>query len=107
VKRLSSLVVIASLLFCTAGCGDLLLRGAVDTRSSISGTVLSVQLASAFNSTGQIVQITTVTFIQANNSFVLNFCNDQTSSFPLNQTVKVNFNPGEPCETMIAVVFIG
>jgi hypothetical protein len=34
------------------------------------------------------------------------FCGDQTTLFPLNQTVRVNFNPGQPCATVIVVVIV-
>jgi len=36
----------------------------------------------------------------------IGFCDDQTSLFPLDQTVRVNFNPGQPCATVIVVVII-
>jgi hypothetical protein len=34
------------------------------------------------------------------------FYGDQTTLFPLNQTVRVNFNPGQPCATVIVVVIV-
>jgi hypothetical protein len=36
----------------------------------------------------------------------LGFCGDQTALFPLDQMVSVNFNPGQPCATVIVVIIV-
>jgi len=47
-----------------------------------------------------------VTFLQNGTSSTIGFCGDQTSLFPLDQTVRANFNPGSSCATIITVVII-
>jgi hypothetical protein len=53
------------------------------------------------------VQVTFVTFSQNGFSSSMSFCGDQTGRFPLNQTVQVNFNPGQPCATILVVAIVG
>ena len=52
------------------------------------------------------MQVTFVTFLQNGTSSMIGFCGDQTTLFPLNQTVRANFNPGPSCATIITVVII-
>jgi hypothetical protein len=49
------------------------------------------------------VQVTFVTFLQNGTSSTIGFCGDQTTLFPLNQTVRANFNPGLPSELLISM----
>jgi len=105
VKRLLSLVLIAWLLLVSTSCGNVFFRGAIQTGSTITGSVSIVQLSSVVNGTGT-VQVTFVTFLQNGPSSTLGFCGDQTGLFPLSQTVRANFNPGQPCATIITVVII-
>jgi hypothetical protein len=71
-----------------------------------------VQIGSILNGTGGTVQVTFVTFL-ANGPFsTIGLCaepfsGDQAGLFPMNQTVLVNFNPGQPCATVITVVIVG
>jgi hypothetical protein len=104
VKRLLLPVLAASLLLSAAGCGNFFVRGAVTTSSTIQGSVSTVLLSDMLNGTGGTVQVTFVTFLQEGTSSMLIFCNDQISLFPLDQTVLVNFNPGQPCATIVLVV---
>ena len=99
-QRLLLAVLIAlSLLYATA-CGDVFIRATFGT-STFQGTVSSVQVS--VNGT---VQVTSVSFEQSGAPFVLGFCGDQTSLFPVNQTVIVTFNPGLTCATVVTVVII-
>jgi hypothetical protein len=52
------------------------------------------------------VQVTFVTLLQNGTSSTIGFCGDQSVLFPLDQTVRVNFNPGQPCATVIVVVVV-
>jgi hypothetical protein len=36
----------------------------------------------------------------------MTFCGNQTSLFPLNQTVRAQFNPGSSCASIITVVIV-
>jgi hypothetical protein len=47
-----------------------------------------------------------VTFLQNGFSSTVGFCDDQRSLFPLDQTVRVNFNPSQPCATILVVVIV-
>lgn len=72
----------------------------------MTGSVNFVQLGNVVNGSGGTVQVTFVTFAQNGLSSTIGFCDDQTSLFPLDQTLRVNFNPGRPCATIIVVVII-
>jgi len=105
VTRLLSLVLILSLLLLSSGCGTFFVRGAVRTES-IQGSISFVQLGSLVDGTGATVQVTFVTFIATAAPFTIGFCDDQIDLFPLDQTVLVDFNPGQPCATVIVVSIV-
>jgi hypothetical protein len=92
------------LLFSTE-CGNVFLRGAIETGSTIQGSVSIVQLGNTLNGR-ETVQVTFVTLLQNSISSTIGFCGDQNTLFPLNQTVRVNFNPGQTCATVIVVVIV-
>jgi hypothetical protein len=105
VKRLLSPLLLLSLLLFSTGCGNVFVRGAIETGSTIQGSVSIVQLGNTLNGM-ETVQVTFVTLLQNSISSTIGFCGDQTTLFPLNQTVRVNFNPGQPCATVIVVVIV-
>ena len=100
--RLLSIVLIALSLLGSAACGDIFVRGTFASASTFEGTVSVVQLSDA---TGN-VQVTFVTFLENGAPLTIGFCGDQTGVFPLNQTVRVDFNPGQLCATVIVVVIV-
>ena len=104
--KLLSAVLTGTLLVLSTGCGNVFIRGAINTGSSTTGSVSFVQLAHVLNGTGGTVQVTFVTFLQNGFSSTIGFCDDQRSLFPVDQTVRVNFNPGQPCATILVVVII-
>lgn len=105
-KRLLSPVLVVSLLLFSTGCGNVLVHGVIQTGSTVQGTVSIVQLGDTLNGTGGTVQVTLVTFLQGGTPLTIGFCGDQTSLFPLSQIVSVDFNPGQPCATVIIVVIV-
>jgi hypothetical protein len=105
VKRLLWPLPVLSLLLFSTGCGNVFVRGAIETGSTIQGSVSIVQLGNTLNGR-ETVQVTFVTLLQNSISSTIGFCGDQTTLFPLNQTVRVNFNPGQPCATVIVVVIV-
>jgi hypothetical protein len=105
VKRLLSPLLVLSLFLLSSGCGDVFVRGAIETGSTIQGSVTIVQLGSAVNGI-ETVQVTFVTLLQNGTSSTIGFCGDQSARFPVNQIVRVNFNPGLPCATVIVVVIV-
>ena len=105
-KHLLSPVLVVSLLLFSTDCGNVFVRGAIGTGSTVQGSVSIVQLGNVLNGTGGTVQVTFVTFLQNGTSFSLAFCGDQTNLFPLDQTVSVDFNPGQPCAAVIVVAIV-
>jgi hypothetical protein len=102
VKRLLSASLVVSLLLLCPGCGNVFVGGAINF-STISGFVSIVQLTTVIDG-GNSVLVTFVTFLQQGTSTTMGFCGDQTSQFPLNQMVTTNFNPGQPCATLVLVI---
>jgi hypothetical protein len=105
VKRLLSPFLLLSLFLLSAGCGNVFVRGAIEAGSTIQGSVNVVQLGNTLNGM-ETVQVTFVTLLQNGTSSTIGFCGDQSVLFPLDQTVRVNFNPGQPCATVIVVVVV-
>ena len=50
------------------------------------------------------VQVTFVTFLQFGVSSTVAFCGDQRSQFPMQQTVRADFNPGQTCASIVTIV---
>ena len=99
------LVLTAALLL--PGCGQVFVGFVSNPQlpsSSISGIVIVVRLGSPNDSNGQPVTLTTVTFSNAGLSSDMNFCGDQRGQFPLNQSVRAQFNPGAVCSNLVSVV---
>jgi len=103
VTRLLSALLIPSLILSSASCGGFFVHS---TSRSFQGSVNTVQLGTVVDETGEIVQVTFVSFLQNGELFTVDFCDDQTVLFPLDQTVLVDFNPGQFCATVIVVVVI-
>jgi hypothetical protein len=92
-----------ALVLLNVGCGAVFVGGAIQTGSTVQGSVTSVTVSSVTNGTGGTTQVTFVTF-QSASSTTIGFCNDQTAQFPLNQTVTVNFNAGQFCAVVVGVI---
>jgi len=106
VKRFLSAVLIGSLLVVSTSCGNVFIRGAINTGSTMTGPVTFVQVGNVLNETGGTVQVTCVTFLQNGSSSPIGFCDDQRAVFSVDQTVRVNFNPGRTCAPIIVVVIV-
>jgi hypothetical protein len=70
---------------------------------TIQGSVSIGQLGNILNGTEGTVQGTFVTLLQNGTSSTIGFCGVH-ALFPLDQTVRTNFNPGQSCATVIVVV---
>ena len=102
-QRLLALAVSLVLIVALAGCGNVFIRGAINTQT-ISGTVSIVQLT--FVSDGGVsVQVTSVTLIGSGMASSGTFCGDQRSQFPMDTFVQANFTPGQPCSNLVTVKF--
>lgn len=100
-RRLLSALLVLSLLLSSAACGGFFVRGTV--RTSLQGSVDIVQLGNVIDQTGAIIQITSVTILQEGVPFTIDFCDDQVVLFPLDETVLVDFSPGQFCATVVFV----
>ena len=102
-RRLLSAMLVVWLVLACARCGNVFFRGVINSGpSSVSGMVSVVQLTIEDGD----VQVTFVTFLSNGDSSTVGFCGDQRSRFPLNQNLRANFNPGQPCADIVTVIVI-
>lgn len=99
--RLIAPILTLALLLLSTGCGNVFIRGAIETGSAIQGSVSIVQLETVGS-----IQVTFVTLLQNGEAFTIGFCGDQSALFPLDRTVRVDFNPGQRCATVIVVAIV-
>ena len=98
------LSLVACLVVALAGCGNVFVRGAVTgTSSSVSGAVSVVQFSAIIGGNGTTIQVTFVTFLQNGTSSTIGFCGDQRGRFPMQQTVRTEFNPGQSCASILNI----
>ena len=105
-KRLLLISVVLGLAVFATSCGNVFVRGAIQTGSSITGSISIVQLSSVMDGSGSSVQVTFVTFLENGSASSMKFCGNQAGLFPLNQTVQARFNPGNTCASIITVVIV-
>jgi hypothetical protein len=105
VKRLLSPLLVLSLLVLSTDCGNVFIRGAIETGPTMQGTVSIVQVSNSLNGM-ESTQVTFVTLLQNGTSSTIGFCGDQSVFFPLDQSVRVNFSPGQLCATVILVIVV-
>ncbi len=85
---------LALLLVSLLGCGGtVFVSGATGSAASAAGTVSIVQLTVVDGK----VNATVVTLVANNNARTLTFCGNNTSLFPVNSLVQVNFTSAQPC----------
>ena len=106
-KRLLSVLLVVCLITLCAGCGNVFFSASSQPGfSTTSGLVSIVQLSSVIGTNGTAVEVTFVTFLQEGTSSTIAFCGDQGSRFPMNQTVRTDFIPGQSCSSILVVVII-
>jgi hypothetical protein len=104
-KRLLSALLAVCLAAACAGCGNVFIRGALQPgSSSVSGLVSVVQFSAIVSDNGTIVQVTFVTFLQGGASSTIGFCGDERSRFPIEQTIRADFTPGQTCASIVAII---
>jgi hypothetical protein len=105
VKHLLSFLLATCLVVTLTGCGNISIRGAINPgTSSVSGMVSIVQLSGVIGDGGSTVQVTFVTFQQDGTSSTIGFCGDERSRFPVQQSVRANFTPGQTCASIVTIV---
>lgn len=107
-KHLPAALATLGVLSLSLGCGSVFIGGFFNPHpaSSVTGTVSFVEVNTIL-SNGASMQVTSVTLMQNGVSTSVRFCGDQSSQFPLNQVVTTNFNPGQPCATLVVVIVVG
>ena len=106
-KRLFCVFLVAYLVPTITGCGNVFFRGALPgVPASVSGAVSVVQLSAIIGDNGTTVQVTFVTFLQGGTSSTIGFCGDERNRFPMQQTVRAEFNPGQSCASIVTIVIV-
>jgi hypothetical protein len=106
-KRLLFVPLVVSVITFCAGCGNVFFSASSQPGfSTTSGLISIVQLSSVIGANGTTVEVTFVTFLQEGTSSTIGFCGDQGSRFPMNQTVRTDFIPGQSCSSIVGVVII-
>ena len=106
-KRLLRVLLAIFLIILCAGCGNVFLSASSEPGfSTTSGLVSAVQLSTVMGTNGATVQVTFVTFLQEGGSSTVGFCGDQSSRFPMNQTVRTDFISQQSCSSLLVVVII-
>ncbi|HUE53759.1 MAG TPA: hypothetical protein VMO80_15550 [Terriglobales bacterium] len=100
-KRLPCIIPLVFLIFGSVACGNISVRGAIQP-GIVSGLVSIVQLSEVGGTNGT-VQVTFVTFLQNGTSSVIGFCGDQRSFFPMDQTIRAQFDRGQTCNNIIQI----
>lgn len=105
--RLVPLILMFVLVVVLAGCGAVFVGFVSNPGAtlSITGTVTIVQLGFAGDGQDAIVNVTMVTLVNLGTIKTMNFCGDQQSLFPINQSVRAEFTSGTPCSTVLSVAF--
>jgi len=99
------LALLTSLLL--TGCGGIFVGFVSNPQispSSVSGIVIVVHLETTNDVNGNSITFTAVTFSNGGLSSNVNFCGDHRSQFPLNRSVRADFNPGTVCSNLVVVV---
>jgi hypothetical protein len=103
--RLFPLIV---LLLVFAGCGQISASFVSNPGfpASVTGTIIAVQVQSTNGPNGVLNTFTVVAIQSVSTTNTFTFCGNQQSLLPLNQQVRVDFNTGVSCATLIAVVVL-
>ena len=73
---------------------------------TISGTVSTAQLVFIRDITGATIMLTAVTFLNPGTETTISFCGEQRGKFPVDHDVRVDFNTGVFCSSLLAVVVV-
>jgi hypothetical protein len=87
------------------GCGGVIFQAnsSPGNAVTVSGFVTFVQFTVILNGSGTLVNVTVVTLQQTGVFQTFTFCGSQSSMFPLNQNMQVNFVPAPTCGNIVAV----
>ena len=102
-RRLPAVILVVVFL---AGCNGVTTFSAFSNPgiANTSGTVSIVRFTAVIGPNGAFINVTIVTLVQNGFSNDNTFCGDVRNQFPMNSFVNVNFNPGQPCNTIVQVI---
>jgi hypothetical protein len=92
-----------------AGCGhtSVFFSSNPGFPTSVTGTIIIVELNSTTGPNGVVLNtFTLVTIRSVSTTNTFSFCGDQRNQFPIGQEVRVDFNSGVSCSTLVAVVVL-
>lgn len=91
-----------------AGCGTTFVSFTSNPGfpTSVTGTIIAVELESTNGPNGVLNTFTAVTIKSVTTTNTFSFCGDQRNQFPIRQEVRVDFNSGVSCSTLVAVVVL-
>ena|SRR5882724_1523544 len=91
-----------------AGCGTTFVSFTSNPGfpASVTGTIIVVKVESSNGPNGVLNTFTAVTIKSVTTTNTFSFCGDQRNQFPINQEVRVDFNSGVSCSTLIGVVVL-
>ena len=105
-RRLQSLLLIA--VICLTACNGVVFFSAgfhpTNTLVTVSGVVSVVQITTITGAGGTTTLVTVVTFIQTGTASTINFCGNFETQFVVNTFTTVDFNQGQPCATVVAIL---
>lgn len=101
-NRLLVVFVVLAFVLSSVSCGDIFVRGAINTGAQTTTGLVSIVQFSAASGGG--VSITVITLTANGLANTLSFCGDQRPLFPVDSQVRVNFMPGNPCNSVVIVV---
>ena len=88
-----------------AGCGSsVFVSGVLNSGTANAiGTVSFVHVSVIGNADGTKVTVTAVTLVNSGLSSTFDFCDDNSTQFPMNTSVTAVFTPGTPCSKLVSV----
>ena len=102
-QRLLAVFLVFSFILLSAGCGNVFVRGVIQPGiSTVTGLVSVLQLTVVDGN----VQVTFVTLLSDGMASTVGFCGDQRRRFPMDQNVRADFNPGQPCGNIVTVIVL-
>lgn len=105
-KHFLSLLLAVPLAAGLIACGSaFFVGGAINPgTSTVIGLISVVQVSAVIGDSGSTVQVTFVTFQQNGRSSTIGFCGDESGRFPMQQSVRANFTPGQTCASILTIV---
>jgi hypothetical protein len=105
-RRLVACFLLSSLVCVVlGGCGAVRVQGFLNSDiASVSGFVSGIHIVTVPGADRTVITITIVTLQQTLGFTTTNFCGNVGAQFPMRSFAQVNFQPGQPCSTIVVIV---